>query len=264
MKPSAKIPLMPSLFVGHGSPLNITDKNEFTVTMKKIGEKLRPKAILVISAHWLEDKPTFQNSANQKTIYDFRGFPEDLYQIAYPATGWKKQLIEEVVRLNIKGATFVDSRGLDHGTWAVLHHMFPKANIPVMQLSIDKNLSFEKYFEYGQKLNELRKLGVLILGSGNITHNLREIDWDMKAPPIEWALEFDKIIEDFLDTRRFEKLLTIASDEKSLFEMAHPTTEHYIPLLYTLGAINASDRVSYPCSFIQNGSISMRSVLFGQ
>ncbi len=257
-----KTDLMPSLFIGHGSPMNALEINEFTKSLKILGEKIKPKAVLAISAHWLDLNTTFQNAADQKTIHDFYGFPKELYDLKYPAHGWAEDLTKYIEDLGIPGAQFTEKRGLDHGTWMVLTHMYPNADIPVIQLSMQQGLPLHKYFVIGQKLSELRKRGILILGSGNIVHNLHKINWDMQASPFEWAIEFDKKVEACINSHSFEKLLSIDTDEKDLFHLAHPTIEHYIPLAYVLGTARRNDRSSYPCSFIQNGSISMRSVLF--
>ncbi|MCB9073145.1 MAG: 4,5-DOPA dioxygenase extradiol [Bdellovibrionaceae bacterium] len=258
---SKKIPLMPSLFVGHGSPMNLVEQNEFTKAMQKLGKDFQPKAILVISAHWLDSSSLIQQSEEQHIIYDFFGFPKDLYDLRYPVKGWDNELIEELKTLDIHNLRFTNQHGLDHGTWAVLYHMYPNANIPVIQLSIPKGLSLEEHFQIGQKLAQLRKLGVMILGSGNLVHNLYKIDWNMQAKPFEWAIEFDHLVENLLNAKKFEKLISIDRDHSEFFTLAHPTPEHYIPLAYALGASQTTDKVSFPCHFMQNGSISMRSVL---
>ncbi|MCB0356963.1 MAG: dioxygenase, partial [Bdellovibrionales bacterium] len=164
--------------------------------------------------------------------------------------------------LNINPIHFTDRRGLDHGTWAVLYHMYPNAEIPVAQMSIPRNLSFFDYFKLGRQLRELRKFGVMIIGSGNIVHNLQKINWQMDAPSESWALEFDKLVEESINTRNYEQLFSVDHGQRQLFQLAHPTPEHFVPLLYVLGTLFDSDRFSYPCSFIQNATISMRSILF--
>lgn len=252
---------MPSLFVGHGSPMNLVESNTFTQTLSQLGERIKPQAILVISAHWLDSESLLQNSTEQNQIYDFYGFPKPLFEITYRPSGWTNELSKQ---LELSPFSFhtITTRGLDHGTWAVLYHMYPKANLPVVQLSIPRGLGLNEYFEIGQKLSILREQGVLIIGSGNIVHNLRQIDWNMDAPPMDWSVEFDKKVESHINAKQFDRLLNIDQEEKELFNLSHPTTEHYVPLAYILGTVHPSDQISYPCQFIQNGSISMRSVLF--
>lgn len=253
---------MPSLFVGHGSPMNLIEGNQFSESMLKLGQRFKPKAIVVISAHWLESNSVIQNANQQKQIYDFYGFPDQLYKIVYTVPGWDQSLVERIHSLQLTDIQFTDRRGIDHGVWAVLYRMYPQANIPVVQLSIPHGREFSEYFTIGKKLAELRKHGVMIIGSGNIIHNLHRIKWDMNAAPANWAIEFDQNVKSLIDARQFDKLISLATDEKELFHLAHPTSEHFIPLLYTLGAASDSDELFYPCEFIQNESISMRSVLF--
>lgn len=257
-----KTQLMPALFVGHGSPMNLIDKNIYTKAMNKIGEKYKPKAILVISAHWESDASLVQNSEDQKIIYDFYGFPEELYKISYQANGWNEDLTQLLKNTVSYSMTFTSQRGLDHGTWAVLKQMYPRADIPVIQLSINKGLKPEDYFKIGQELAILREHGVMIIGSGNIVHNLQRISWNPEAKALSWAVDFDKFVAEQLNSKHFDKLISIENDDKEFFQLAHPTAEHYIPLLYVLGASKNSDELTYPCHFIQNASVSMRSVLF--
>lgn len=257
-----KSKLMPSVFVGHGSPMNLIEKNEFANSLKQMGEIFQPQAILVISAHWQDKASIVQNAENQKLIYDFHNFPEELYTIKYPSQGWGHDLASKITDLGIENINFTDARGLDHGTWAVLLHMYPKANIPVVQMSIPYGLQMQEYFQIGRKLSQLRQHGIMIISSGNIVHNLYQINWDMKAPVKKWAMDFDKKIEHYINIKDFDKILSLPTDEPDLFRLAHPTNEHFIPLAYALGASLTSDEMVFPCSFIQNSSISMRSVLF--
>lgn len=265
MEPTNSRNLMPVLFLGHGSPTNALEVNEATAAMRKLGEKLpHPKSILVISAHWMTQGTWVTHMDQPRVIYDFHGFPKELYQVPYPAKGnplLATALHERVPEPRIQ----LDDHewGLDHGTWSVLKHLYPKADIPVVQLSLDMSQPPSFQYELGQKISFLRGQGVLIVGSGNIVHNLRLIDWERQAEPYDWALEFDnwvktKIVEgdhkalvnDFLSTEMGQRSV--------------PTLDHYLPFLTVLGAgAGQKDQFFFDVEGFQNKSISMRSVRFG-
>jgi 4,5-DOPA dioxygenase extradiol len=255
---------MPILFVGHGSPMNAIAENSFTRMLGLSAERIpKPQAILVVSAHWMT-KGTWVTAMKQpKTIHDFYGFPQELYNIDYAAPGSSdvateiQNLINEP-KINLDE----DSWGLDHGTWSVLRHMYPQADIPVLQLSLDLSKSPDYHFQIGQQLQKLREKGVLIIGSGNIIHNLRRIIWEENAKPFDWALEYDEWIKKNLIERNFKALIKdFASSQAG--KLAVPTPDHYYPLLYILGAAEKSDDLKFEFEEFQNASISMRTLIFG-
>lgn len=250
----------PVLFIGHGSPMNALEENTFTQNLKKLGSELnQPKAILMISAHWETNGSQVLSQPNPKTIHDFYGFPKELSQINYPAPGNPKlaQRIHEISS-SIKP---VNDWGFDHGTWSVLTHLFPKANIPVTQLSIDRYKSNEEHLELGKKISLLRNEGVLIIGSGNIVHNLSLLQWKNKNYGEPWSEEFDEIIKNSIENHN-ENILIEYKKLGDIAELAVPTSEHFIPLLYTYGASSSADKVSYPYQGFEMGSLSMRSVMW--
>lgn len=254
---------MPTLFIGHGAPTNVLADTEFTRNLKQLGQELpKPKAILVVSAHWLTRGTFVCNSPKPETIYDFSGFPKEMYEIKYDCPGAPDLAKETSALLTEIDGQLDDDWGLDHGAWTVLYHMYPNADIPVFELSIDYHKAPSYHYEVGQYLQKLRQKGVLIMGSGNMTHNLRQaFQGDMKTTP-DWALEFDSTIKSYIDKGDFQA----AVDYKNLGKvasMSHPTNDHYLPLLYTLGASSTKDKVSYPHEGFEFGSLSMRCIKFG-
>lgn len=253
----------PVLFIGHGSPANAVSDNAFTRALTRLGTQLKtPKAILVVSAHWLT-KGTFAASTNRPdTIYDFYGFPEEMYNISYPSPG-APEFAELTKDLVTKTSVSLDGQwGLDHGAWTILKFLFPKADIPVFQVSIDFHKSTQYHYELGLELAALRKRGVLIIGSGNISHNLRKVVWDNSAKPFDWAMEFDeKIKEAVLKTQHSE--LINYKKWGHIADLAHPSNDHYLPLLYTAGASDKTDNISFPYEGFDFGSLSMRCIKFG-
>jgi 4,5-DOPA dioxygenase extradiol len=257
-------PRQPTLFIGHGSPMNAIEDNDFTRTLAALGKRLpRPAAVLCVSAHWFTEGTLAGGMARPRTIHDFGGFPEALYAVRYPAPG-RPELAARVRALVGGGVVRVDEGewGLDHGAWSILRHLFPKADVPVVQLSIDETASPRRLFGLGEKLRPLREEGVLILGSGNVVHNLRRVSFDEDAAPLPWAVEFDAWVKERLEKRDFAALLGDLSRAPS-GDLAVPTPEHYAPLLYVLGASDADDRLRFEYEGIQNASISMRAVSFG-
>lgn len=254
---------MPVLFVGHGSPMNVLRDNAFTQHLNSLGARLpTPRAILVISAHWIANHPTLSSTEDPDTMYDFGGFPDALYEVTYPCVGNPELAGQLAGKLKRYSSELDEHRGLDHGAWTVLHHLYPKANIPVIQLAMSRTLSLEEHMELGAALQQLRHEGVLILGSGNIVHNLRMLDRSPKASTPNWAGEFDGMVKDALLQRDLEQLLARDRSKHQLWGMSHPTIEHYVPLLYALGAATEVDEITFPFEGFQSGSISMRSVLF--
>jgi 4,5-DOPA dioxygenase extradiol len=251
---------MPLLFVGHGSPMNAIDANSFTKTLNTLGAKLpKPRAILVISAHWMTRGTFVTEMARPKTIHDFGGFPKALFEVQYPAPGSPElaKLVRETV-LNPKVSSDLDEWGLDHGTWSVLRHMYPQADVPVVQLSLNIQESPEYHKKLGSQLSTLRDHGVLILGSGNLVHNLRTIKWEPGAEAYDWALEFDSWIKKKLVEGDFKSTL-FDFHQTQAGKLSVPTMEHYYPLHYILGAADKKHELRFEYEEMQNGSISMRS-----
>jgi 4,5-DOPA dioxygenase extradiol len=261
---SAKTSRQPVLFLGHGSPMNAIEDNGFTRTLTALGARLpRPEAVLCVSAHWYTRGSLVTGMAAPRTIHDFGGFPEALYAVRYPAPG--SPALAALVRETVGAATVsIDESewGLDHGAWSVLRHLFPKADVPVVQFSVDAGAPARRHFELGEKLRPLREKGILILGSGNIVHNLRRISFDADAASESWAVEFDSWVKGRLVKREFEALCGDLAAAPS-GALAVPTPDHYDPLLYILGASDSNDKLRFEYEGIQNGSISMRSLSFG-
>ena len=249
---------MPVLFIGHGSPMNIINKNEYTTSLQKLGTSLPiPDAILVISAHWLT-KGTFVCSAVQpEQIYDFYGFPDELYQVKYQPPGARE--VAESITLQLKSENIqTDIKwGNDHASWAVLVHMFPKADIPTFEMSLDVLKSEGEHYALGKKLSFLRRKNILILGSGNIVHNLRQVDFDEDAKPYAWAIEFDEYIKDALLRKDHDRLLRY-KELNPVSRLAVPTNDHYLPFLYSAALQEEDERIQFVHEGIQNGSMSMR------
>lgn len=251
---------MPVLFVGHGSPMNAIEDNEYSRAWKEIGNDLpRPRAILSISAHWLTRGTSVTAMEKPRTIHDFGGFPQKLFEQQYPAPG-SPELSLRIRELITKTELGLDeSWGLDHGTWSVLLPMFPAADIPVVQFSIDYHQAPRYHYELGQQLSQLRDEGVLIFGSGNIVHNLRQLRFDGQV--YSWATEFDELIAEALRKRNDSVIV-----DYTLLRGAResvPTPDHYYPLLYVLGAAAADEPVQFFTESLALGATSMRSVKFG-
>jgi 4,5-DOPA dioxygenase extradiol len=252
---------MPVLFIGHGSPENAVENNEFTKEWESISKKIsHPKAILVISAHWLTEGSAVLSVEKPRTIHDFYGFPDELYVVEYKANG-AVDLAKRIQKLVKSVKVNLDTEwGLDHGAWSILMHMYPKADVPVLQLSLDYTLSLEKQYEIGKELSVLRSEGVLIIGSGNIVHNLRLLDFEGNT--FEWAIGFDKYVKNALEKRDDEAI--IHYDKSEYAKLAHPTDDHFLPLLYILGAADKNEKPKFYCEGIVYGSISMRCVVFDE
>jgi 4,5-DOPA dioxygenase extradiol len=254
---------MPVLFIGHGSPMNAIETNAYTKCLNQLGASLkrRPKAILCVSAHWMSEGTWITHMDDPKTIHDFYGFPQALFDVEFPAPSDPK--LAEMIAHTIKSPRInLDSEmwGFDHGTWSVLRHMFPENEIPVLQLSIYMEKPSQYHFELGESLKFLRQQGVLIVGSGNIVHNLRTIQW-RDPEPFDWAVEFDTWVKEKLETRDFESLVHKATDTEA-GRLSIPTPDHWFPMLYVLGASDPDDKLEMIYDEMQNGSISMRSFGF--
>lgn len=248
---------MPLLFIGHGYPMNAIEDNKYSRSWKEIAATLpKPKAILCVSAHW-ETSGTFVTAMKSpRTIHDFGGFPQALFDVQYPAPG-SLEIAKETAK-EIKSTTVgLDEKwGLDHGTWSVLLPMYPKADIPVLQLSIDRTQPPSYHFELAGELAKLRERGVLIIGSGNVVHNLRMIRSDDK--PYDWATEFDEFVKAQIIKRDYKALIEYEKQGNAA-KLSIPTNEHYLPMLYTLGLTGKNEEVSFFNEGIDLGSASMRS-----
>ena len=263
-------PKMPVLFLGHGSPMNAIEDNAYRRSWQALGQEFgegkkypTPNLILCISAHWITRGWWLTGMQNPKTIHDFGGFPQELFAQQYSAPGAPavaEELSKQLVSPIPKGYVGVDMDkwGLDHGTWSVLKPMFPNANIPVMQLSMDYSRAPVEHYMLGQQLRELRNQGVLIVGSGNIVHNLRMMS---NGKPYDWNIEFDAWTAAQMADRNYDELSNFLK-LGNLATMAHPTYDHYLPLLYSAGAVDNKDNVTTFNDSLTLGSISMRSVIW--
>ncbi len=253
----------PVLFIGHGSPMNILADNLFTSDLIKLRDQLpEPVAILVISAHWLTRGTHITASANPQQIYDFYGFPDNLYKYRYNAPGSPD--IAKIITDTVGNSVILpdQDRGIDHAAWAVLKHLFPEQKIPVLELSLDIEKEPSWHFRLGQKLATLREENILVIGSGNIIHNLSDIDFDENATPFEWAEAFDSQIKSAVLQREFDSLINYR-DLGSSSRRAIPYPDHYLPMLYILGMTGENENITFVHESIQNGSISMRSFITG-
>ena len=255
---------MPAIFFGHGNPMNAIEANAYTEAWSRIGRTVpRPKAILSISAHWYLPATLVTSSDTPRTIHDFGGFPKPLYEVEYPARG-DPGLAQYVRRLLAPIDVQLDGRwGLDHGTWAVLCHVFPNAEVPVVQLSIDDRQPPGFHYELGKRLAPLRDQDVLVIGSGNIVHNLQAYAWDRNpVEPFDWALRFEETVRALLVAGDHGPLIEYESLGKDA-RLSAPTPDHYLPLLYAIGTQQTGEEVSFPVEGLDGGSISMLSVQIG-
>lgn len=251
---------MPMLFIGHGSPMNAIEDTEEVTVWKTIASRIeKPKGILVISAHWYTNTTRVQSQKELEMIYDMYGFPEELYQVTYPAKG-DPHLAAKVKDYLGNSVTLDSQRGLDHGAWSVLCNMYPKADIPVVQLSLNSSLKPEEHYEIGKKLSRLREEGILILSSGNIVHNLRTLSWEMEDG-MPWAIEFDEYIKRAILSKEYSKVLEYRQHPRA--ELAVPSPDHLIPLFYVLGASTDEDPIQAFNNRTVMGSLSMTGYLFG-
>lgn len=252
---------MPSIFFGHGNPMNALEENRYTQAWRAIGKSIpHPKAILSISAHWYLPATLVTAMEHPRTIHDFGGFPRELYEVKYSAPG-DLQFAERVRKLT--GANADHQWGLDHGTWSVLCHVFPKADVPVVQLSIDETQPPKFHYDLGLRLAPLRDQGILIMGSGNLVHNLHAYAWGRHTPePFDWAIRFEKQAREMLLAGNDEPLIDYESLGRDAV-LSVPTPDHYLPLMYVMGARSTDDQVSFPVEGIDGGSVSMLTVQFG-
>lgn len=251
---------MPMAFIGHGSPMNIIENNDYTKNWEDIAKQIpRPSSILMISAHWYTKATKLMTNPQPETIYDFYGFPEELYHIKYNAKG-AVELADRINQITIENTYSDPQYGLDHGAWSVLKFMYPDADIPVTQLSVDASLSPDDIFKLGLELSSLRNQGVLILGSGNVVHNLRLVDFSIEGG-YDWAYEFDHYIKHHTMDHKFNKVVNY-KDAGSCSNYAFTTPDHFYPLLYLLGAADNHDKITVYNDSCLYGSLSMTSYLF--
>ena len=253
--------IMPALFVGHGSPMNAIEDNEFSHAWREAARQIpRPKAILCISAHWETHGTQITAMETPRTIHDFYGFPSPLFEKQYPAPG-SPELASQVIKL-LKGTSVLpdQSWGLDHGTWSVLCQMYPQADVPVVQLSLDRTIGAEYHYELGRQLLQLRREGVLLVGSGNIVHNLRMMVWEDTA--FDWAVKFDAYITKSILEHDHDSVIHYEKAGQAGM-LSVNSAEHYLPLLYILGAGEKDEPVSFFADKLWGGSLSMRCVRIG-
>jgi 4,5-DOPA dioxygenase extradiol len=260
-----KSPRMPALFIGHGNPMNAILDTPFSRRLGELGNELpRPKGILCVSAHWMTDGTWVTQMRNPRTIHDFYGFPQELFDVEYPSPGSPEladRIRDEVEKPEIRADD--NKWGIDHGTWSVLKHMYPAADIPVLQVSLDLSQPPQYHFGLGEQLKKLRGESVLIVGSGNIVHNLRRISFADDAPPYDWAVEFDAWVKEKIAGGDYRAIVNDAM-QSAAGRLSIPTPEHWFPLLYTLGASDDGDQLQFEYEGMENASISMRCLSLGR
>lgn len=255
---------MPVLFIGHGSPMNGIENNEYSQTWAELGKSIPiPKAVLVVSAHWLSAGTKITAMNNPKTIHDFGGFPQQLFDVQYPAPGNPDLALETKKLITTTHVDMDHDWGLDHGTWTVVRHMYPKADIPVLQLSIDYYKPAEYHYNLAAQLADLRKKGVLIIGSGNMVHNLRMVDWDKMNTNygFDWAHEMNTIFKDKIGNGDHKALMNYEKLHKAA-TLAIPTPDHYWPMIYSLALRDKKDDVTFFNDSFVGGSLTMTSFMY--
>lgn len=256
---------MPTIFFGHGNPLNALRRNAYTGGWASLGASLpRPKAVLCVSAHWYFPGTAVTAMSQPRTIHDFGGFPQELFEVQYPAPG-SPELAQRVAELLAPLPVGMDDRswGLDHGTWSVLCHVFPEADIPVVQLSIDETKPPELHYELAKRLGSLRDEGVLVIGSGNIVHNLHTYAWGRhEVEPFDWAVRFENLVRELLLSGNDAPLIDYEGLGRDAL-LSAPTPDHYLPLLYVMGLRRPGDPVTFPVEGFDGGSISMLTMRIG-
>jgi 4,5-DOPA dioxygenase extradiol len=255
---------MPAIFFGHGNPMNALACNTWTEAWTDIGTSVpRPNAVLAVSAHWYVPSTLVTATAAPRTIYDFGGFPRELYQVKYAAPG-DPELASRVQTLLAPISVGFDQQwGLDHGTWSVLCHVFPQADVPVVQLSIDETQPAVFHYEVGKRLAPLRNEGVLVIGSGNLVHNLHAYAWGRrKVEPFDWAVRFEQRVRELLLAGEDGPLINYEALGRDAM-LSVPTPDHYLPLLYILALRRAGEQVSFPVEGVDGGSVSMLTIRIG-
>ena len=256
--------IMPAIFFGHGNPMNAVMNNHYTEGWRRMGKQMpKPKAILSISAHWFVPETGVTISTAPRTIHDFGGFPRELYEVQYPAPGDPELARRVKTLLEPLQVNLDNSWGLDHGTWSVLRHVYPAADVPVVQLSIDETQPSSFHFEIGRRLAPLRDEGILIVGSGNLVHNLHTYAWGRHVPdPYDWAIRFENEAKEMMLAGEYKPLINYETlgPEASL---SIPTPDHYLPLLYVIATRQQGEIITFPIEGVDGGSISMLSVQIG-
>jgi 4,5-DOPA dioxygenase extradiol len=256
---------MPVLFLGHGSPMNAIEENEFVARFRQLGKELiRPNAILCISAHWETNGTYVTAMQNPRTIHDFGGFPQALFDVQYPAPGSPELAKETKHIISSTEVGFDDKWGLDHGAWSVIKHLYPNADIPVIQMSIDYTKPAKYHYELAKEINSLRHKGVLIIGSGNMVHNLRKVEWNRlnEEFAFSWTIEANEKMKNFILNGDHQSLIDYKSQGKA-FDLAIPTPEHYMPLLYTLALKEENETIELFNDKPVGGALTMTSVKIG-
>jgi len=259
----------PAMFIGHGDPMNATKNNAATKEWERIAKLLstreRPAAILCVSAHWESQNTMVSTAATPELIYDFYGFPKFMYKLKYPAPGFPKS--NTLINDTLSGKSIVEDpkRGLDHGAWSVLSRLYPDADIPVFQVSLARSLNAEEHYSLAKQISVLRDKGVMIIGSGNLTHNMRSWQRDSSLGQThlvhDWAEAFDQAVAEAIVKGDHKTLIRIAQQKPSLYLLAHPTSEHYLPIIYALAAQHNNDNLEFFAETFEEGSFSMRSFL---
>lgn len=264
-EPLGKTPKMPVLFLGHGSPMNAIEENEFVSGFRNIAKTIaKPNAILCVSAHW-ETKGTFVTAMQHpRTIHDFGGFPKALFDVQYPAPGSPDLAKETQTLITTTHVGLDDKWGLDHGAWSVIKHLYPNADIPVIQMSIDYSQTPQYHYELAQQIKKLREKGVLIIGSGNMVHNLGKVEWRRLNETFgyDWAIEANDTMKKFIHNNDHKPLINFRSQGKA-FDLAIPTPEHYLPLLYTLALKEENEQLNFFNDKPVAGSLTMTSLKIG-
>ena len=262
-EPLNKTEKMPVLFLGHGSPMNALEENEFVRGWREIGKTLpKPNAVLCVSAHWVTRGTLVTAMERPATIHDFGGFPRDLFEVQYPAPG-SPELAEETKNIITKADIRLDEKwGLDHGAWSVIKHLYPEADVPVVEMSLDYYQSPQFHYDLAKELAPLRKKGILIIGSGNMVHNLSMVDWDKLNTSdfgYDWAIEASEKMRKFILSNDHQQMINYKS-QSSAYNLAIPTPEHYLPLLYALALQEKDEKVSLFNDKAVGGSLTMTSV----
>lgn len=260
-------PEMPVLFLGHGSPMNAIEENEFVTGFRNISKQIeKPSAVLCVSAHWETMGTKITAMESPRTIHDFGGFPKELFEVEYPAPG-DPELAISIQSLYTQTHVELDHQwGLDHGTWSVVKHLYPKADVPVLQLSLDRKMNPQQHYDLAALLKSLRKKGVLIIGSGNMVHNLRMVAWDKLNEDdygFDWAIEASGKMKSFIQNDDHKSLIDFKNQGKA-FDLAINSAEHYLPMLYTLALKNKMDELQFFNDKEMGGSLSMTSFMLGR
>lgn len=254
---------MPLLFLGHGNPMNAIEENEFVQGFRECVKTIpQPNAIVCISAHWETNGTCVTAMGKPQTIHDFSGFPQSLFNVQYPAPGSPELANEIRNRLTKTSVGLHDFWGLDHGTWSVVKHLYPNADVPVVQLSLDNKISLQKHYEIAKELAFLRKKGVLIVGSGNMVHNLKLVDWNKPKEAYEWASQSNETFKRFIANKNHSQLIDYKNLGKDV-QLAVPTPEHYLPMLYIVALQQDDEQITFFNDKIIMGSLSMTSFRIG-